>query len=106
MQFNRTVNLILESVIRHKWEVKYNNKTYRTVAPTKKAALANIGVRIAKEQNLRREIYPKYIQNVIDSGRAIMIEEKCWKGYIKRGMKKKGKRIVPNCVKNRAKKTK
>ena len=25
--------------------------------------------------------------------------EKCWKGYTKRGMKKKGDRMVPNCVK-------
>jgi len=24
---------------------------------------------------------------------------KCWKGYVKRGMKKKGKRMVNNCVK-------
>lgn len=28
-----------------------------------------------------------------------IILEKCWKGYVKRGMKKKGKRLVPNCVK-------
>jgi hypothetical protein len=34
------------------------------------------------------------------------IQEACWKGYTKRGMKKKGKRIVPNCVKKKAKKTK
>ncbi len=26
-------------------------------------------------------------------------EEKCWKGYERKGNKKKGKRIVPNCVK-------
>ena len=25
--------------------------------------------------------------------------EKCWKGYKQKGMKKKGKRTVPNCVK-------
>jgi len=25
--------------------------------------------------------------------------EKCWKGYEQKGMKKKGKKIVPNCVK-------
>jgi hypothetical protein len=28
-----------------------------------------------------------------------VIFEKCWKGYTKRGMKKKGKKLVPNCVK-------
>ena len=27
------------------------------------------------------------------------IEEKCWDGYTQKGMKKKGKRLVPNCVK-------
>jgi hypothetical protein len=26
------------------------------------------------------------------------VEEACWKGYTKRGMKKKGDRMVPNCV--------
>jgi len=27
------------------------------------------------------------------------IQEKCWQGYTQKGMKKKGNRIVPNCVK-------
>jgi hypothetical protein len=27
------------------------------------------------------------------------LSEKCWKGYKKKGMKKKGNRLVPNCVK-------
>jgi hypothetical protein len=26
--------------------------------------------------------------------------EKCWKGYTQKGMKKKGKKMVPNCVKS------
>ena len=30
---------------------------------------------------------------------AITFVEKCWDGYKKRGMKKKGNRVVPNCVK-------
>ena len=25
--------------------------------------------------------------------------EKCWDGYTQKGMKKKGKKMVPNCVK-------
>jgi hypothetical protein len=25
--------------------------------------------------------------------------EKCWKGYEQKGLKKKGKKVVPNCVK-------
>ena len=29
------------------------------------------------------------------------IMEKCWKGYQQKGMKKKGKKMVPNCVKNK-----
>ena len=27
------------------------------------------------------------------------VDEACWKGYTQKGMKKKGKRVVPNCVK-------
>lgn len=30
------------------------------------------------------------------------INEKCWKGYVQKGMKKKGRRTVPNCVKEEA----
>jgi hypothetical protein len=26
------------------------------------------------------------------------LDEKCWKGYTQKGMKKKGNRVVPNCV--------
>ena len=29
------------------------------------------------------------------------IDEKCWDGYTQKGMKKKGKRLVPNCVKEK-----
>jgi len=27
-----------------------------------------------------------------------LISEKCWKGYTEHGTKKKGKKMVPNCV--------
>jgi nicotinamide mononucleotide adenylyltransferase len=30
-----------------------------------------------------------------------VIHEKCWKGYTQKGMKKKSKKIVPNCVKQK-----
>ena len=30
-----------------------------------------------------------------------LVMEKCWKGYQQKGMKKKGKKIVPNCVKKK-----
>lgn len=33
-------------------------------------------------------------------------EEACWKGYQQVGMKKKGKREVPNCVPKKKKKKK
>jgi len=31
-----------------------------------------------------------------------LLHEKCWKGYTQKGMKKKGKKMVPNCVKKKA----
>ena len=33
-----------------------------------------------------------------------LLMEKCWKGYTQKGMKKKGKKTVPNCVHNKYKK--
>jgi hypothetical protein len=108
MQFNKTIQYLIEKLkgALFKWEVRYNGKTYNTYASTKKSALSKIGVRIAREENIRREFYPKYIRKVLDNGSAKIIEEKCWKGYQQIGMKKKGKRTVPNCVKKKAKKTK
>ena len=35
-----------------------------------------------------------------------MLGEKCWDGYVQKGMKKKGKKVVPNCVKEEEKKVK
>lgn len=32
-----------------------------------------------------------------------LLNEKCWSGYKQQGMKKKGDRLVPNCVKREAK---
>lgn len=41
--------------------------------------------------------YIDTVADYIDSGEAKM-QESCWSGYKKVGMKKKGKRMVPNCV--------
>jgi hypothetical protein len=107
MNYQTLVNTLLEELkVKKKYKVKYDGKEYITYAYSKQSALANIGVRIARENNIKREYYNRFIQKVIDSGRASLIEEKCWKGYKQIGMKKKGKRIVPNCVKNNGKKTK
>lgn len=35
------------------------------------------------------KLFDEYVNTVL---------EKCWKGYKQLGMKKKGKRMVPNCV--------
>jgi hypothetical protein len=32
-----------------------------------------------------------------------LVMEKCWKGYQQKGMKKKGDKMVPNCVKKKPK---
>jgi hypothetical protein len=107
MNFNKVVESIIGSNNDKKqYVVRYDGKKYTTYATSKRAALANIGARIAKENNIKREYYNKFIQKVLDNGRASLIEEKCWKGYKQIGMKKKGKRIVPNCVKKNGKKTK
>jgi hypothetical protein len=107
MSYSNFVKTLLEELkAKKRYIVKYDGEEYTTYAYSKQSALANIGVRIARENNIKREYYNRYIQKVIDNGRANLIEEKCWKGYRQMGMKKKGKRLVPNCVKNKGKKTK
>jgi hypothetical protein len=32
------------------------------------------------------------------------LAERCWKGYIQKGMKKKGDKMVPNCIPKKKKK--
>ena len=37
-------------------------------------------------------------EETIDQGFRRLFKEKCWDGYTQKGMKKKGKKLVPNCV--------
>ena len=37
-------------------------------------------------------------EETIDQGFRRLFKEKCWDGYTQKGMKKKGKKVVPNCV--------
>jgi len=48
----------------------------------------------------KRDIGPVENGNMINLGDILneMLNEACWNGYVKRGMKKKGNRMVPNCV--------
>ena len=45
-------------------------------------------------------------EETIDQGFRRLFKEKCWDGYTQKGMKKKGKKVVPNCVKEEEKKGK
>ena len=45
-------------------------------------------------------------EETIDQGFRRLFKEKCWDGYTQKGMKRKGKKIVPNCVKEEEKKAK
>jgi predicted transcriptional regulator len=107
MNFNDLVESIVNSLkTKNPYLVKYDGRKYKTSAYSERSALANIGARIAKENNISKEFFSKYIQKVLDNGKAKMIEEKCWKNYKQVGYKKKGKRNVPNCVKIKSRKTK
>jgi hypothetical protein len=108
MKFQEAYITLIEDLDnnRNKYQVKYDGKIYTTYSTSKKGALANIGARLAKENNIKREYYNKFIVKVLNSGYARIIEEKCWKGYMQIGMKKKSKKLVPNCVKKSRKKTK
>jgi hypothetical protein len=58
-----------------------------------------------KSYNDTYEVMPKKHQTGIDSALERMkeeneeVDEACWDGYTAKGMKKKGNRMVPNCVK-------
>ena len=44
----------------------------------------------------RPQLLMKRLNNLLE---AVKLDEKCWDGYQQQGMKKKGDRMVPNCVK-------
>jgi len=49
----------------------------------------------------KTESFQTFFKKQTDS---LLVTEKCWKGYQQKGMKKKGKKLVPNCVKTNTKK--
>jgi hypothetical protein len=53
----------------------------------RKVGAANWGN--SKKEDFTYEFNDEYYENLV---------EKCWKGYTQKGMKKKGDRMVPNCV--------
>ena len=85
---------------------------------TKESVLTAIGRKKKKEEKkapkamdagarakrlLQRRVHAKYVsgstENVPDDIRDHYdVTEKCWDGYTQKGMKKKGKKVVPNCV--------
>jgi len=60
---------------------------------SKKKAVAQIGA-IESSENQQNESYLDFN----------MILEACWKDYEQKGMKKKGNKMVPNCVPKKRKK--
>lgn len=74
---------------------KIGNKCFGT-HKTKKEAIAQIGAIESNEKRTKNESYLDFN----------MILEACWDGYEQRGMKKKGKKMVPNCVPKKRKKKK
>lgn len=46
----------------------------------------------------------KNIKLLIEESFKDFVNEACWKNYKQEGMKKKGKRMVPNCVPKKKKK--
>ena len=54
-----------------------------------------------KDPNPNRKGKAKNVstEETIDQSFRKIFKEKCWDGYTQKGMKKKGKRVVPNCVK-------
>ena len=48
----------------------------------------------------KKQMYDELLKNSFEPD-GDDVDEKCWDGYTQKGMKKKGKRLVPNCVKEK-----
>ena len=57
------------------------------------------------DKKVLKQIASADIKYLSDKAKDILGEGRgpCWKGYTQKGMKKKGDRMVPNCVKNESK---
>ena len=45
------------------------------------------------------KVWDRYsIATIVPANEELNLDEKCWQGYTQKGMKKKGNKVVPNCV--------
>ena len=70
-------------------EKAFRRKNKQDPNPNRKGKAKNVATEETIDQSFRR-----------------IFNEKCWDGYTQKGMKKKGKKVVPNCVKEEEKKAK
>ena len=67
----------------------------------KKIAQAVSGKGHTDQQKLEDDLFHLDYEEIVDIEREldlVPLEEGCWKGYQQQGMKKKGDKMVPNCV--------
>ena len=70
-------------------EKAFRRKNKQDPNPNRKGKAKNVATEETIDQSFRR-----------------IFNEKCWDGYTQKGMKRKGKKVVPNCVKEEEKKAK
>ena len=68
-------------------EKAFRRKNKQDPNPNRKGKAKNVSTEETIDQSFRR-----------------IFNEKCWDGYTQKGMKRKGKKVVPNCVKEEEKK--
>jgi hypothetical protein len=86
-----------EKMVSHEYSARM--KKHGKMSDEQKAAVTAVYDKGKVDKKMKDDPHVKRAMHYMRTEELNDIFEKCWDGWVKRGMKKKGNRMVPNCVK-------
>ena len=86
-----------EKMVSHEYSARM--KKHGKMTDEQKAAVTAVYDKGKVDKKMKDDPHVKRAMKYMRTEELNDIFEKCWDGWVKRGMKKKGNRMVPNCVK-------
>lgn len=86
-----------EKMVSHEYSARM--KKHGKMTDEQKAAVTAVYDKGKVDKKMKDDPHVKRAMHYMRTEELNDIFEKCWDGWVKRGMKKKGNRMVPNCVK-------
>ena len=95
---NKPINVKTEEkMVSHEYSARM--KKHGKMTDEQKAAVKAVYDKEPVDKKMHKDPHVKRAMHYMRTEELNAVFEKCWDGWVKRGMKKKGNRMVPNCVK-------